>query len=83
MKTTINEFDEEFARLCFQAERLHHLFTAKIGESWSGDAFDACLRESRDNDELALRLVNRFKSVKKLIGTSTDPNTELPSDILL
>ncbi len=83
MRTTINEFEEEYARLSLQAERLHDLLTSKIGEEWSGDAFDACRRESRDNGELMADLLNQLKKVQELCGPGSDQRSELPTDILI
>ena len=83
MRTTINEFEEEFARLSLQAERLNDLLTAKIAEEWSGDACDACRRESRDNQELMLKLLDQFKSIPEVTGGKVKNIAELPSDFLL
>lgn len=83
MNTKINEFEEEWIRLRLQTERLHELMTSKIGESWNGDAFDACRRESRDNHELMLILLDQFKSILDMTEGKTKNSGELPSDFLL
>lgn len=83
MLTIINEYEEEYARLSLQAERLHDLLTAKIVEEWSGDAFNACCRESQENKEQMAELLDFFKRVQIISGSGSNYKESLPENILI
>lgn len=46
-----------------EAEQLDELLTAGLAGFWSGPAFDACQAESRDNREIMLEAIGRFRSM--------------------
>jgi aryl-alcohol dehydrogenase-like predicted oxidoreductase len=63
-------------------ELLDELLTAGLAGFWSGPAFDACQAESRDNREIMLEAIGRFRSMlEECSGTESGPAT-LPADIL-
>ena len=59
----VREWAEELDRLAVECEHLHELLTAQLGLFWTGDAYEACLRESKDNKEVvqqAIQLTAQF-----------------------
>ena len=73
---------KELDLLSAEAEQLDELLTAGLAGFWSGPAFDACQAESRDNREIMLEAIGRFRSMlEECSGTESGPAT-LPADIL-
>ena len=77
------QWAEELDRFCAEAEHLHLLLTSELGKYWEGDAYEACLRESRDNRELILEAVHAYRTKMEELGHSVGGGEELPSDFLL
>lgn len=79
----IRQWAEEVDRFCAEAEHMHLLLTSELGKFWEGEAYEACLRESRDNRELVLTAVNAYRAKMEELDHGTGGGDALPSDFLL
>ena len=66
-----------------EAAQLDSLLTTELGKSWRGTAFEACRMESRDNREIMLEAIGRFRSLLEEDPVREIEPETLPSDILL
>ena len=79
----IRQWAEEVDRFCAEAEHMHLLLTSELGKFWEGEAYEACLRESRDNRELVLTAVNAYRAKMEELDRRAGGGDALPSDFLL
>ena len=79
----IRQWAEEVDRFCAEAEHMHLLLTSELGKFWEGEAYEACLRESRDNRELVLTSVNAYRAKMEELDRRAGGGDALPSDFLL
>ena len=65
-----------------EAAQLDTLLTMELGSFWRGPAYEACRMESRDNREIMLEAIGRYRSMlEEHFIKEIEPET-LPSDIL-
>lgn len=79
----IREWSEELDRLAAECEQLHELLTSQLGQFWTGAAYEACLRESKDNKEI---IQQALQDHRQMIGDCSAPRgqtSSLPLDFLL
>lgn len=81
--TDVREWAEEIDRFAVEAEHLDRLLTVELGKYWKGDAYNACLRESRDNREFALEVIKAYRDKMDEICCRCGETETLPSDFLL
>lgn len=79
----IRQWAEEVDRFCAEAEHMHLLLTSELGKFWEGEAYEACMRESRDNRELVLTAVNAYRAKMEELDRRAGGGDALPSDFLL
>lgn len=79
----IKEWSEELNQLAMECEHLHELLTLQLGQFWTGTAYEACLRESKDNKEI---IQQALQNHRQMIGNCMAPRVQassLPMDFLL
>ena len=59
----VREWAEELDRLAVECEHLHELLTSQLGLFWTGDAYEACLRESKDNKEIVQQAIQDHRQM--------------------
>lgn len=79
----VREWAEELDRLAVECEHLHELLTAQLGLFWTGDAYEACLRESKDNKEVVRQAIQDHRQMIVECSTPREPAPGLPLDFLL
>lgn len=79
----IREWEDEVNRLAVETDHLNELLTLELRKFWEGEAYEACLRESKDNRELVQQAVQDHRKVIEACSSSGDVAESLPLDFLL
>lgn len=82
-KSGIDEMLEQTMQLQALAEQFYELMTLEAGKVWKGDAYKACCRESQDNREQAMMVINECHKLIDMTHGDHEEPCGLPEDFLI